>query len=62
VDRDNLGHSVILTSMENVAFPKTIVSVVNYLQEKRVLEFEWHQVSRRIWTIGQGFGKNCGLE
>jgi hypothetical protein len=61
VDHDKLGHSVISTSLADVAFPEMVVLVVNYLQEKRVLEFDWHQVARKSWTVGQGFGKNVAL-
>jgi hypothetical protein len=40
VDREKSGHSIISTSLENVEFPETVVSVVNYLQEKRALDFD----------------------
>jgi hypothetical protein len=62
VDRDKLFHSIILTGLEDVVFPKTVVSVVSYLQEKRVMDFEWHQVAKKSWTVGQGSGKICFLE
>ena len=29
---------------------------------KRVLEFDWHQVARKSWVAGQGFGRNHGLD
>jgi hypothetical protein len=58
----NWVRSVISTSLADVEFPEKVVSVVNYLQEKRVLEFDWHQVARKIWTVGQGFGRNHGLD
>jgi hypothetical protein len=62
VDHDKSGHSVISTSLEDVEFPERVVSVVNYLQEKRALDFDWHQVSRKSWIVGQGFGRNHGLD
>jgi hypothetical protein len=62
VDHEIFFRSVISTSLANVAFPEMVVSVVNYLQEKRVLEFDWHQVAMKIWTGGEGFGKNRGLD
>jgi hypothetical protein len=36
--------------------------VVDYLQEKRALDFDWNQLAKKSWTIGQGFGRNRGLE
>jgi hypothetical protein len=62
VDCDKLGHSVISTSLADVALPETIVLVVNYLQEKMVLEFDWHQVARKSWTTVQGYDGNRGLD
>ncbi len=29
---------------------------------KRVLGFDWHQVARRSFVAGQGFGRNLGLD
>jgi len=49
VDLDKLRHLVISTSLADVAFPEMVVSIVNYLQENRVLEFDWHKVARKSW-------------
>jgi hypothetical protein len=62
VDRDKLVHSVISTSLADVAFPGMVVLVVNYLQENRVLEFDWHQVSMKSCTVGEGSSRNHGLD
>jgi len=62
VDHDKLGRSIISTSLADVALPETVILVENYLLEKRVLEFDWHQVSRKIWTTGQSSSKNHGLD
>jgi hypothetical protein len=48
VDRDRLGHLIILTGMENVKFPEMVSSVVEYVQEDRGLGFGWHQVAMKI--------------
>jgi hypothetical protein len=40
VDCDRSGHSVISTSLENAGLPERVVLVVDYLQEKRVLDFD----------------------
>jgi hypothetical protein len=48
--------------MEDVKFPERVVSIVNYLQEKRALDFDWHQVARKICIIGQGCGRNHGID
>jgi hypothetical protein len=61
VDRDRWGHPTILLSLENVKLPrKVVLVVVDDNRGKRGLEFDWHQVSRKIWVAGWGSGKNHG--
>ena len=62
MDHEKSVHSVMSTCMTNVGFPERVVSIVDYLQEKRALDFDWHQVARKSWNVGQVFGKNCGLD
>jgi hypothetical protein len=38
--------------MENAELPEKVVSVVEYSHEKRGLDFEWNQVSRKSLTTG----------
>jgi hypothetical protein len=46
--------------MTNVEFLEKVVSVAEYLHEKRGLDFGWHNVSRKSLTVGQGFGRYHG--
>jgi hypothetical protein len=39
---------------------KVVLVVVADNHGKRGLEFDWHQVSRKSWVVGQGSGKNHG--
>jgi hypothetical protein len=61
VDHDKLGHLTTLTSLENVTLPEMVAWVVDYVQEERSLEFDWHQVARKSWVADQGSGKYHGL-
>ena len=48
MDCDIWGHSIILSSLENVKFPrKVVLVVVDANHGKRGLEFDWHQFSRK---------------
>jgi hypothetical protein len=49
-----------MTSLENAEFLEKVVSVVAYSHEKRALDFGWHRVSKKILTVGQGFGRYHG--
>jgi hypothetical protein len=60
VDRDRKGCSTTLLILENPRLPGKVVWVVGDNHGKRGLEFDWHQVSKKIWVTGQGFGKNHG--
>ena len=40
--------------------PRMVVWVAADNLGKRVLEFDWHQVARKSFTVGQGFGRNRG--
>jgi hypothetical protein len=46
--------------LENAGLQERVVSVAEYLHEKRDLYFDWHQVAKKSWTAGQGFGRNYG--
>jgi hypothetical protein len=48
VDHDILDRSTILTSFANVMSPEMVVWVVDNVQEEKFLEFDWHQVSKKI--------------
>jgi len=59
VDRERWDHSTTLSILENVRLPrKVVLVVVDDNHGKRGLEFDWHQVARKSWVAGQGFGKN----
>jgi hypothetical protein len=49
-----------MSNLASVTLPRMVVLVVVDGLDKEVLEFEWHQVARKIWAAGPGFGRNHG--
>jgi hypothetical protein len=47
VDHDRWGRLITLSSLASVEFPEKVIWVVDYNQGKRILEFGWHQVTRK---------------
>jgi hypothetical protein len=60
INHDKLGHLEVSTSSENAKFPEKVASVEADSRGKRDLDFDWHQVARKILTIERGFGRNHG--
>jgi hypothetical protein len=61
VDRDKWGLSKTLSNLASVKLPGMVVWVVADNLGKRVLEFDWHQVARKILVAGPDSGRNHGL-
>jgi hypothetical protein len=47
-----------LLIQENAKFPRMVVWAVDYDHGKRDLDFDWHQVARKILAASQDYGKN----
>jgi hypothetical protein len=51
-----------LTSLACVTFLEMVVWVGYYAWEKGGLDFDWNQVARKSWVVGQGSGRHRGLD
>ena len=60
MDRDKQDHLTTLSNMASVTSLGMVVWVVADSLDKRVLEFDWHQVARKSLAIGPGSGRNHG--
>jgi hypothetical protein len=61
VDRDKWDLSKTLSNLASVKLPGMVVWVAADNLGKRVLEFDWHQVARKILATGLDSGRNHGL-
>ena len=60
MDHDKLDHLTTLSNLASVTSLGMVVWVVANSLEKRVLEFDWHQVARKSLATGPDFGRNHG--
>jgi hypothetical protein len=49
-----------VSNLARVMSPRMVVYVAIDSWDKRVLEFDWHQVARKILAAGPGSGRNHG--
>jgi hypothetical protein len=49
-----------VSNRASVTLPGMVVWVVADSLDKRVLEFDWHQVAKKSWAAGPGSGRNHG--
>jgi hypothetical protein len=49
-----------VSNRASVTLPGMVVWVVANSLDKRVLEFDWHQVARKSLAAGPGSGRNHG--
>jgi hypothetical protein len=61
VDHDKWVHSTTLSNLASAKSPGKVVWVVGDNLGKRGLEFDWHQVARKILAVGPNSGRNQGL-
>jgi hypothetical protein len=49
-----------MSNLASVTSPRMVVLVAADSLDKRVLEFDWHQVARKSLAAGPGSGRNHG--
>jgi hypothetical protein len=60
MDCDKWGHLTTSSNLESVKSSRKVVWVATDNLGKRVLEFDWHQVSRESLAAGLDSGRNHG--
>jgi hypothetical protein len=60
MDRDKKDHLTTLSNLASVASPGMVVCVATDSLGKRVLEFDWHQATRKSWVAGMDSSRNHG--
>jgi hypothetical protein len=49
-----------MSNLASVTSPRMVVLVATDSLDKRVLEFDWHQVAKKSLVVGPGSGRNHG--
>ena len=60
MDCDRQDHLTTVSNLASVTSQRMVVQVATDSRDKRVLEFDWHQVARKSLAVGPDSGRNHG--